>query len=396
MKITGIVCEYNPFHNGHLHHINETRKNGATHIVAVMSGNFVQRGETAIADKFTRASWALKSGADLVIEIPSVYALSSAEFYAKGSVSIMNSLGCVDEISFGSECGNISLLSQAMKAVTDISMKDISEKMESGMTYPLALSSILNEKCDAQIANIASSPNNILAIEYLKALLLLDSSIKPFTVSRHGAGHDSMSAESEFASASYIRSCMLQKNGFEKYAPDYVSEGYEKKLLDGNISDIKNLERIILYKLRTVSLSELRNIPDVGQGLEHRLKQFSHSQTLEQLLENIKTKRYTMARLKRILLNMVIGITSDDLKILPPYARVLGMNERGREVLSKSKGGKIPVSTSLSKLSETGDSAERFVYLEGIASDIYGLSQNKIGSRNDDFRASIRIEKDGI
>jgi predicted nucleotidyltransferase len=146
MKIAGIVCEYNPMHNGHLFHINRTRQNGATHILAVMSGNFVQRGETAVMDKFSRASCALKGGADLVIEIPSVYSLSSAEYYARGAVSIMNSLGCVEEISFGSECGDTALLLQTAEAVTSISPTDLEERMRKGTTYPSALTGLLKEK----------------------------------------------------------------------------------------------------------------------------------------------------------------------------------------------------------------------------------------------------------
>ena len=392
MKITGIVCEYNPIHNGHLYHIEQTRKNGATHIIAVMSGNFVQRGETAVMDKFTRSALALKGGADLVIEIPVVYCLSSAEFYARGAVSIMNSLGCVDEISFGSECGDIDMLRTAAEAVRSVDRELVTKKMKAGMTYPAALCDVLHEKY-SDISAVAASPNNILAIEYLNALKLLESGIRPFTVCRYGAGHDSEYAEGSFASASYIRKNVDEA---DRFIPEYVMSEYRRCLIDGKLSDMSRLERVILYRLRMADLKELQTVPDVGQGLEYRLMQSASEKTLDGLLERLKTKRYTMARLKRILLNLTIGITKDDLKILPPYARVLAFNERGREILSRCKESRIPVSTSLSRLSASGYEAERFAFLEGRASDVYGLSLEDAGSKEDDFRASVRITENEL
>ena len=393
MKIAGIVCEYNPMHNGHLFHINRTRQNGATHILAVMSGNFVQRGETAVMDKFSRASCALKGGADLVIEIPSVYSLSSAEYYARGAVSIMNSLGCVEEISFGSECGDTALLLQTAEAVTSISPTDLEERMRKGTTYPSALTGLLKEKYGSEIADIVASPNNVLAVEYIKAIRFLGSSIKPFTVSRMGARHDSFSEKSNISSASFIRYKMIESEDFKNLVPDFVYRSYIENLDSGKISDIGNLDRILLYKLRMISAVELKEVPDVGQGLEYRLKQYDAAASVKKLLEQVKTKRYTMARLRRILLNMIIGVRSEDLKILPPYARILAMNERGREILAECSNSKIPISTSPAKLAAAGKEAKRFISIEGKASDIYGLSQKNAGSRDDDFRAAVRIEK---
>ncbi len=393
MKITGIVCEYNPMHNGHIYHIEQTRLNGATHIIAVMSGNFVQRGETALMDKFTRASIAVKHGADLVIEIPSIYALSSAEFYARGAVSIMNSLGCVNEISFGSECSDVSRLKMASEIISEIPHEIIENKLKSGMTYPLAITEIISQKYGDEIAYVTQSPNNILAIEYIKALSFLHSDIKPFTISRNGAEHDSNTVTSNTASASYIRECISNEKNFNSFVPSDVENTIKEYRHNGKLSNMKKLERVILYKLRTTPEEELKNIPDVGQGLEYRLKQYSVCSSIESLLESVKTKRYTMARLRRILMNMLIGTYKDDLKILPPYARILAMNEKGREILALCKNSTIPVSTSLSKLKSTGKNAERFVNLESNASDIYGLSQNNTGSKDDDFRAKIRIEK---
>lgn len=393
MKITGIVCEYNPMHNGHIYQIEKTRENGAAHIIAVMSGNFVQRGETALMEKHKRASLALKGGADVVIEIPVIYCLSSAEFYAKSAVSILDSLGCVNEISFGSECGDIDILSAAAEAMRNIPRDKLEESMKKGMTYPAAAAGIVRERHGGEMADVISSPNNILAVEYINAIYALNSAITPFTVKRRGAEHDSDSVSGKFSSASNIRKLIAGNESFERFAPDYIFSGYRNMADKGKLSDIKNLERIILYKLRTSPLSELEQLPDVGQGLEYRLKQAEDSSTVRELLERVKTKRYTMARLKRILLNMLIGTTAADLKILPPYARILALNESGREILSMCKNSKIPFSTSLSKLSETGESAKRVSFLEGISSDIYGLSQNNPGSKNDDYRALVRIDQ---
>lgn len=393
MKITGIVCEYNPMHNGHIYHIEKTRENGATHIIAVMSGNFVQRGETALMEKHKRASLAIRGGADVVIEIPVIYCLSSAEFYAKSAVSILDSLGCVSEISFGSECGDINILSAAAEAMRNIPRDKLQECMKTGMTYPAAAAAIVGERHGEETAGIISAPNNILAVEYINAIYALDSSITPFTVERCGAEHDSQCASGKFSSASNIRKLIAENKGFERFAPGYVCSEYRNTANKGRLSDIKNLERVILYKLRTSVPSELKQLPDVGQGLEYRLKQAEDSCTVQELLERVKTKRYTMARLKRILLNMLMGTTAGDLKILPPYARILALNEKGREILSMCRNSKIPFSTSLSKLSETGEAAGRVSFLEGISSDIYGLSQNNPGSKNDDFRALVRIEQ---
>lgn len=393
MKVSGIVCEYNPMHNGHVHHILKTRENGATHILCVMSGNFVQRGETALMDKFSRAENAVENGADLVIEIPTVYCLSSAEFYARGAVSIMHSLECVNEISFGSECGDTGLLQRTADAISQLSKERIEEKLRCGFSYPNAVRILLNEEYGKEIAAIADSPNNILAIEYLKALDFLDSDITPFTIARHAVGHDCDNENEGFASASHIRKMLSEGGKTDSFAPKSVCEMLEKNRISGKLSDMRNLEKIILYKLRTMSAAQLSVLPDVGQGLEYRLKQNDNAKSVEHLLESVKTKRYTMARLRRILMNMIIGITADDQKILPPYAKILALNERGREILAKCKNGRIPASTSLSKLAQTGENAARFAQIEAVASDVFGLSQTVSGSKDDDFRAKVRINK---
>lgn len=398
MKITGIICEYNPFHNGHLYHMNQTRKNGATHIVAVMSGNYVQRGDIAVLDKFTRAKLAVRGGADLVIEIPSVYALSSAEFYARGAVSILDSLGCVDEISFGSEAGSVEDLKKASEIAEECSSSpELEEYLRNGMSYPNAINTMVYEKYGKKAGNrigeILASPNNVLAVEYLKALRRFGSGIQPVTVQRKSVAHDSMVALNGIASASFIRKCIQEKIDFSDFVPDYVYSAYVRAVSEKRRADIKNLERIILYKLRTITPEQLRSVPDVGQGLEYRIIENAVLTNLDEIFMNIKTRRYTMARIKRIFLNMLIGIEKSDLDILPPYGRILAVTERGRDILSKAKEtGKIPFGTSLAKLGKSNEDAQRFSQIEGRASDIYALAQDKTGRGQSDFRARIGIE----
>ncbi|MGN0612784.1 MAG: nucleotidyltransferase [Porcipelethomonas sp.] len=400
MKITGIISEYNPFHNGHLYHIKRTRENGATHIIAVMSGNYVQRGDAAVMDKFRRAQLAIRNGADLVIEIPTVYALASAEFYARGAVYLLHSLGCTDELSFGSEVGSVEEIERAAEIAWECEQSpELEELLRSGMSYPNAINSMIHlkygRKYGNRIGDILSSPNNVLAVEYLKAIRYFGSDIKPFTIHRKSAAHDSMTVLDNIASASFIRKCIEEGSDFYGLVPDPVYEAYQQSSAAGCTARLKNLERILIYRLRTITAEELREIPDVGQGLENRFLDCAPLGSIEEIMQNVKTKRYTMARIKRILFNMLIGIKKDDLKILPPYIRILAVNERGRDILSKAREtAKIPFGTSLAKLARSGEEARRFAEIEGRASDIYALAQDKIGRGQSDYKAMISLEKD--
>lgn len=398
MKISGIICEYNPFHNGHLYHIRETRKNGATHIVAVMSGNFVQRGDTAIMDKLERARLAVRSGADLVIELPVQYCLSSAEKFAEGAVWLLNSLGVVDELSFGSECGDTESLTKTLDLVEEVAVsraEEIRGIMEKGYTYPRALSSVING-IDAASAAVISEPNNLLAIEYMRALKKFSSHIKPYTVKRKNTAHDGLITEDGYASASYIREKISIGHGSDmirEFTTPLWTDAVERAVRKGETADISRLERIILYKLRTSSVKEIAGISDVGQGLENRIYGARMAGSLEELLFTVKTKRYTMARIRRILLSLLIGITKNDMSHLPPYGRILAINERGREILAAAKGkASLQYATSISKLSQKNSISRRFADLEIRASDIYGLALETVASAQKDYRAKIMID----
>ncbi len=380
MKISGIVCEYNPFHNGHLYHISETRKNGATHIAAVMSGNFVQRGEPAILDKFTRAGLAVKCGADLVIELPVAQCLSSAEGFAVGAITLLDSLGCVEEISFGSECGDTDVLSSAGKKVREAAAsEELFSLIKQGDTYPKALCRLL----DRETAEIISQPNNLLAVEYICALEELNSSMNPFSVRRQGTGHDSGNTSGNFASASYIRQ---HPESADRYMPEICRDA-----MKNGTADIKRLERAILYKIRTASPEEVAAVADAG-AISERLTG-NHSASLEELLGSVKSKSCTMARVKRVIMSLLIGIKREDTAAQPPYIRVLAFNRRGAEILGiAKKTARIPVGTSLARLSRTSVSAKRFAELESRAGDIYNLAREKIASAGEDYRFGVKID----
>ncbi|MBQ7784154.1 MAG: nucleotidyltransferase family protein, partial [Oscillospiraceae bacterium] len=331
MKTYGIICEYNPFHNGHIYQIEETKKQtGATHIVAVMSGNYVQRGEPALLDKFKRAEIAVKNGVDLVIEMPIQYSLANAELFARCGVLLLGALRCVEGISFGSECGSIEQLRQCADAVAEVTTPDnLKPLLEQGMPFPEAVHQLVSFKYGPMVGDLLNSPNNILAVEYMKSLKILglDQKIQPFTVKREGAEHDGEQHSDSLASGSYIRKLIDDGEDFSAFVPkdtlDAVNEYDDKELLCW----FENFERILLYRLRTMSPPELATVPDVGQGLENRIFQVAKMATsLDQLLDGIKVKRYPMARIKRILLNALFGVRTDDLKVPPIYGRILALN----------------------------------------------------------------------
>lgn len=371
MKVAGIICEYNPFHNGHIYHIQKTKEIfGATHIVGVMSGNFTQRGDVAIIDKYKRTETALKNGVDLIVELPVAFALGSAEQFAQGAVHLLNSLGCVDLLSFGSESGNIKLLQETAGAVMYVSETDtFMNELKKGSSYPAALQKALEKYYEDDIVETLASPNNTLAIEYLKALGECGSFIKPVTVKRYGAAHDSDQSTSDtVVSASFLRKKVVEKEDVSALMPpsDF-----------SNTADIMRLETAILSGLRSMTKAQLSNVPNVMLGLENRIyKGVRVASSLPELLMLIKTKRYTMARIRRIVLCAFLGITKGDLKNPPAYVRILGMNSRGREILA-SINCSLPVNTSLMTLSKENDTAYKQAMLEEHCGNIFGLATEK-------------------
>ena len=396
MKISGIICEYNPFHNGHLYHIEQTRKHGATHIVAVMSGNFVQRGDVAVISKFERARTAVRCGADLVIELPVAYCLSAAEVYAKGAMYILKGLGCVDELSFGSECGDLQLLTEAVRATYACAkMPAMEDLMKRGNSYPKALQILIRQNYGDELGALFSYPNNVLAVEYLKAMIAVKLKIDPFTVRRE-TPHDGAVPEGHIASASLVRQLMEnESDDFDDLVPEVSSAALSACAATGMTARFENLERVLLYRLRTAAPDELSNLPEVGQGLENKILSARNETSLESMLLAMKSKRYPMARLRRILLDLLIGIRPADTEAPPPYGRILALSERGRDILTAAKhaGTTLPYATSLAKLAELGGACRACAELEARATAVYGLAQRSISPADADYKAMIGIMK---
>ena len=401
-RTVGVVCEYNPFHNGHEYQLKNIREKYGddTAIVAVMSGNFTQRGEAAIFEKHTRAKAALMCGADLVIELPINFAVSSAERFAYGAVSILDALGCVDEINFGSECGDIKKLTLLSDIVESDEIKRLtSEIMTSGVTFAAARQSAVERLYDSETAMILKSPNNTLGIEYIKAAKKLGSKMSFSTVERSGVSHDSHIAVENMASASFIRDNIL-KNGIdsiEKYVPQKAFLLYKEDVeLKKAPHDIKYTERGVLDRLRRLKADDWEKVPDVSEGLHNRIYDvIRKSASLDDIFFQIKTKRYTLARIRRIILLGYLGVYSEESLREAEYIRVLGMNRRGMAVLrAAKKTASIPVGTSLADLEKLSDKAARFAHSESCSTDLYMLMCEKIFPCSADYTIPVVIIKD--
>lgn len=333
MKTAGIICEYNPFHNGHLYHISKTREY-ADNIICVMSGNFVQRGGPAFCDKFSRAKTAVLSGADLVIELPAVFASRSAEYFAMGGVSVLNAMNIVDLLSYGSETETTVMFEETEKY-----REALSGFLDSGISFPSARASAAKKVFGI---DIPSSPNDILAFEYNKAIRNLSSCITPLPIKREFQDYHSMIPENEYASATYIRQ---NPDTAEKYMPRSAYEA----LTSANKADFSVYESIVLAHLRTIPPSRLSETADCNEGLENRIISSAiKASSYDQLIDMIKTKRYTRGRIERIIANSLLGIDKD--AYTPEYIRVLAMNQNGMKLLKKiGESCSLPVITNLSK-----------------------------------------------
>ncbi len=332
MVISGVVCEYNPFHNGHKYMLDSMRKDGATHIIGIMSGNFVQRGETAICDKYLRAEAAVRNGADLIIELPLPYAVATAETFARGSVGVLDRLNCIDRLYFGSESGIDELKNCLDVSETDEFRNKIKVYLDEGLSYPTAFSKAMDNP-------VADTPNNILALEYMKQLKKLGSSIQPGSILRIAVDHDSNEAVGSFLSASAIREKIRSEEDVSLFVPETASESLKTAVIRGELpSDISKTEIAILSVLRSMTAEDLSGIADVNEGLEYRLeKAISQAGSLTELYELTKTRRYTNAKIRRIILCAFLGVTKEMQKRIPDYINILACNEKGIEIIRKIK-----------------------------------------------------------
>ena len=401
MKTTAIISEYNPFHNGHQYLVNQTRKNGTTHVIAIMGGNFLQRGNCAITDKYSRAKAAILGGVDLVLELPQIYAAASAERFAFGAVQTLDKCGCVNELAFGAECGDITKLERTVDIIAHSGEVErlCKEYIKQGYSHPRAMqTAVENVMQDGDhISDILKSPNNTLAIEYIRSLKKLGSGIKPFTVERRGAMHDSELTDNIFASASAIRNMILKDdNSYKEFIADTTYDIIKECIKNGESpAEYKNNERGILTVLRSMSSEDFAKIPDVTEGLENRIvKAVRENNSISDILTAVKCKRYTHARLSRIIACAYLGITEDILSLAPKYIRVLAFNDRGTEILKlMKKFALLPVIMSPAKdIKKHDENCRKIFDIDMRASELYGLNTQKIqGCGKDFYKGAIKL-----
>lgn len=373
----GIVAEFNPFHNGHKYIVDALRNNGENTVTAVMSESFVQRGEGACVPPNERVRMALSCGVDLVLSLPVAYATASAERFADGGVQVLGSLGCIDALGFGSESGNTDVLHACARALGSAEFTPFLEKhLDEGLSFPAARQKALSDMCGEGFANTLSTPNDILGIEYIKAINRNRYPIKPFAVKRIGVSHDSQEVFENICSASTIREMMKNETDFSNYMPKESADIFVAAIRNGKaLWDFSVLENAILFKLRTMKAEDFKKIPDITEGLEYRfVDAVSTSVTLSEILEKVKTKRYTHSRLRRIVINAFLGITCDDVFEKVPYIRVLGFNSRGAQILKEAKKkATLPVVTKSSDFKNLSFNAQKAFELECKARDLYSL-----------------------
>ena len=378
MVIAGIVAEYNPFHNGHEWHIRRTREalGEDAVIVCCMSGDFVQRGEAAAYSKFARAEAAARCGADLVFELPLPWALSSAEGFARGAVGLLAQLGAVDVLSFGSECGDADALSAAAEALLDPSLgPEIREALADGVPFAAARQSALALR-SPESAALLSTPNNILAVEYIKALYDLRSDMRIITFRREGAEHDGAGSGS-IRSASELRTHLAAGRDIAPFIPAAAAEVFarEHALGRGPVSG-RDIEPLLLSRLRMLPDSAFEALPDASEGLANRLMRAAREEPgWDGVLSAAKTKRYALSRLRRMCMCACLGIRKGMADGLPPYARILAATARGREALRPIAGRtRIPIITKPAVARELPREALAVFELGASARDLYVLT----------------------
>lgn len=407
MKVLGIVAEYNPFHNGHLYHLQASRElSGAGCVVAVMSGNFTQRGEPALVDKWARTEMALKNGIDLVIELPLAYAMASAEFFAYGAVKLLDSLGAVDSLCFGSESGDLSALAEAASILGEEPHRyklALKSSLSRGKSFPAARQEALStylkqEHGQDNLSSSLKNPNNILGIEYLKALRKLGSRIQPMTVGRAGSDYRSEALSGKRSSATSIRNAIASmpweesKKHLEETLPEPTLDILEREFELGRGPVFpSDFTLPLLSALRKMSVEEIRNLPYMEEGLEYRVKQAAENTgTMEALLDAVCTRRYTGTRIRRILFSTLTGLSRSQFEAFqsgggPSYIRVLGFNNTGRQLLAGVREtASLPVITKAAdSKNSTNSELSAMLLLEAAASDQFVLS-----FRNPEYRKS--------
>lgn len=398
MHVVGVVVEYNPFHNGHLYHLQEAKRlTGADYCVAVMSGSFVQRGAPALVDKYTRTRMALENGVDLVLELPVFFAVGSAEDFAAGAVSVLNGLGVVDSLCFGSECGFIEPIEQTAAILADepegyrLALRGC---LREGLSFPAAReralaqylssgsgneasgnvgaihpSSSADEKEDASFQSLLSSPNNILAVEYVKALRRQRSSIRPYTIKRHVSSYHSTELEGRYSSASAIRSCLEQGN--LAAAAGQMPPSAFRLLAESRFLTAEDFSQMLSYRLLSLRHEDLTQFADVSCELASRIRRLDCPGGFDETVTALKSRQYTYTRISRALLHILLDIREEQAASLrqngyATYARALGFRRSSTPLLTE-----IKKHSSLPFITKTAGQKDPLFASEVFASDVY-------------------------
>ena len=397
MKVVGVIVEYNPFHNGHLYHIHQAKKiTGADYVVAIMSGNFLQRGVPALTDQWSRTHMAIDNGIDLVIQLPVVYSTASAEYFSLGAISILNNLGVVDYVCFGSEVGDISILEYIASIFErePIKYKEyLHHYLSLGHSFPSSRSKALLDYCKEDfnqnfslldIQETISNPNNILGIEYIKALIRTNSQIKPVTITRQQTGYHDTAFNRDIVSASAIRNHLLINN---------TINGLKPKVPNNTFKIIKNayqhslpifyddFSTILFYKLMASSHVDLIKYADISDGLEDRIKKFKNEyMNISQLVENLKTKRHTYTRIQRGLCHIILDIKKDDFNLFInnidySYIKILGFKKTASPLMKSIKtNANYPIISNANKSLKTLTTpALKLLKKDIYATEVYNL-----------------------
>lgn len=404
MEVTGIIAEYNPFHNGHLYQIEQIRQHSDSRIIAVMSGSFTQRGEAAIFDKWQRAESAVKSGCDIVLELPFAFACRSAQDFAWGGVELLSRLGLVTQLAFGAENNDPSRLEKlAAQLDSPEVQQQLHEKIASGLSYAQALTKIL--AADDETHKLLHQPNNILAIEYLRSLQKLNSPIKPLLIPRQGADYHDEKIQGQFASATAIRQALYKAEGTAALAAvlppatyALTSQILTYQNLTGQLPDMNRLYLPLQAKLLTSQLADLQQIYGINEGLENRILDLSQkAPSWQELIQSVTTKRYPASRIARTLLYLLLGLHKETIAQFdqsgPLYARLLAASSPGRKLLGTIKQhSTIPLISKTSQYLTTNKRREapqsltplqKMLSLDTIATELRSLACETPTSRND-------------
>ena len=398
MNICGIVCEYNPFHKGHLYQLEESKRRlgEETVTVGVMSGDYVQRGEPAIFSKFARAEAACRCGVNLVVELPLPWSLSSAEGFAAGAVAILSALGCT-HLSFGSESGELEVMETLAECLLNpLTLEAIKKRMtaEPSLSFAAARQLVLEEKVGER-AKLIEKPNNILGVEYLKAIYQQNAAMTPLTVKRSGSGHDE-AGEGEIRSASELRQLLRQGEDVSAYIPAAAMAVFRRELEQGRaVLNTRDMELAVLSRLRMLDVKAFLSLPDGGDGVGQRLyKAAKEEPTLDFILAAAKTKRVALSRLRRMCMAAVLGLNAELAAGEPPYIRVLAADEKGRAYLRQAAAKTtIPVVTKPAAVKNLGVRARTMFAVGASAHDLYTLSFLSIEDRKGgaDWRTGPKI-----